>query len=142
MASSTLGPASLLLDHLIRASRRFSGVLVNKLGKAQMRKRLLAPSAVPTLPQDYLIEPDRPKRDLSTLLRAMLAVPEQEGCPARVRLCVISSRRVHLYFIREGIACAAASVCSEEFLVQRVYRCKVFAQSTHFAPNHYKLNED
>ena len=51
--------------------------------------------------------------------------------------------RAHLYFIREGIACAAASVCSEEFLVQRVYpRCKVFAQSAHFAPNHYKLYED
>jgi hypothetical protein len=38
---------------------------------------------------------------------------------------------------------AAASVCSEEFLVRRVYpRCKVFAQSAHFAPDHYKLNED
>jgi hypothetical protein len=67
----------------------------------------------------------------------------KEGCPARVWLCVISSRRAHLYFFHEGNACAAASVCSEEFLVQRVYpRCKVFAQSAHFAPDHYKLYED
>jgi hypothetical protein len=70
-------------------------------------------------------------------------VPEQEGVPGKVCVCHLFLNGASLFYPPRRDCVRAESVSSEEFLVQRVYpRCKVFAQSAHFAPNYYKLNED